>query len=80
MKPPPFLLAAVVLSFAVPVWAEDLALEQAKAKFAAGEAKWNGNTARFTADETTEKGETWLTFVKRGLKLEVICRKRLGLP
>ncbi len=43
-----------------------------------GLAKWNGNTARFTADEITAEGETWLTFVKRGLKLEVIAENASG--
>lgn len=37
-----------------------------------GSAEWNGITARFTTPSLDEEGETWLTFLKRGIKLEVI--------
>jgi uncharacterized protein YecT (DUF1311 family) len=37
-----------------------------------GEATWNGNSARFSIDSGTGEGETWLTFIKRELKVEVI--------
>lgn len=38
-----------------------------------GPASWNGSTARFTTESQDEDGETWLTFIKRGLKLELIA-------
>jgi len=37
-----------------------------------GPAKWNGSTARFSTPSLDEEGETWLTFLKRGVKLEVL--------
>jgi uncharacterized protein YecT (DUF1311 family) len=37
-----------------------------------GVARWNGSTARFSVKDEIEEKETWLTFIKRGVKLEVI--------
>jgi uncharacterized protein YecT (DUF1311 family) len=37
-----------------------------------GSAKWNGSTAHFSIQALDEEGETWLTFLKRGVKLEII--------
>jgi len=37
-----------------------------------GSAEWLGSTARFTIDAVDGEAATWLTFVKRGIKLEVI--------
>jgi uncharacterized protein YecT (DUF1311 family) len=37
-----------------------------------GSARWNGSTARFSIPALDEEGETWLTFLKRGVKLEII--------
>lgn len=37
-----------------------------------GVAVWNGFTARFSVKDETEENETWLTFIKHEVKLEVI--------
>lgn len=37
-----------------------------------GTAEWNGGTARFSIDPGDGEAETWLTFVKRNYKLEII--------
>lgn len=37
-----------------------------------GQAKWNGQTAHFSIKAMDEVGETWLTFLKRGVKMEII--------
>lgn len=37
-----------------------------------GVATWNGSTARFSVKDEIEEKETWLTFIKREVKLEVI--------
>jgi uncharacterized protein YecT (DUF1311 family) len=37
-----------------------------------GVAVWNGSSARFSLKEDGEELETWLTFIKRDVKLEVI--------
>jgi len=37
-----------------------------------GSAKWNGSTAHFSIRALDEEGETWLTFLNRGVKLEII--------
>lgn len=37
-----------------------------------GVAVWNGSTARFSVKDETEENETWLTFIKHEVKLEVI--------
>jgi len=37
-----------------------------------GVAEWNGSSARFSMKEDGEEAETWLTFIKRDVKLEVI--------
>lgn len=37
-----------------------------------GTAKWNGATAHFEIRVEDDEGETWLTFLKRGLRLEII--------
>jgi hypothetical protein len=37
-----------------------------------GSAKWNGSTAHFSIQALDEEGGTWLTFLKWGVKLEII--------
>jgi uncharacterized protein YecT (DUF1311 family) len=37
-----------------------------------GAAAWNGNSARFSTRSDPTEPETWLTFLKRGFKLEII--------
>jgi len=37
-----------------------------------GNAQWNGSSARFSVTSEGEDGETWLTFLKRGIRFEVI--------
>ena len=37
-----------------------------------GTAKWNGATAHFETRAEDDEGETWLTFLKRDLRLEII--------
>ena len=43
-----------------------------------GTASWNGSTARFTTESLVDETETWLTFIKRGIKLEVIGENTSG--
>lgn len=43
-----------------------------------GAANWNGSTARFTTESLVDDTETWLTFIKRGVKLEVIGENTSG--
>jgi len=37
-----------------------------------GVAVWNGSSARFSLKEDGKESETWLTFIKRDVRLEVI--------
>ncbi len=43
-----------------------------------GAATWNGSTARFTTESLVDETETWLTFIKRQIKLEVIGENTSG--
>ncbi len=43
-----------------------------------GKAKWNGGTARFSTEAPEGEGEAWLTFVKRGPKVEVVAENASG--
>ncbi len=43
-----------------------------------GTTSWNGSTARFTTESLVDETETWLTFIKRGIKLEVIGENTSG--
>lgn len=46
--------------------------------FLNGTADWNGATARFTTRSEGEENETWITFLQRGRKMEVIGENTSG--